>query len=307
MATEGGLLVTGATGFLGGYVCRELRRRGIAFGAFVRSRDKAAWLSREGVPVHDGDVTDRDACVSALRSYDAVLHFAAAADVSDPEVNRRINVEGLANVLEACRSNGLRRFVFVSSTCAGRERRDAYGETKLEGEALVREAGLDATILRPTMIYGRGSKEFETFVRVVRHSPVVPLIGDGRNVIQPVFVADAVRVLCDVVTAASTVGRTYDLAGPEPVSFDDFVQEVARAQGRRRRTIVHLPPTPFLVVARLLGRLATHVPLTVDQVMAFLQNTRVDLGPLQRDLGFAPLPLEAGLSRVLGPGDGGAA
>jgi NADH dehydrogenase len=300
----GGVLVTGATGFLGSYLCRELLARRAPFGIFVRSPERGRALVGDAASLQLGDVTDPTACDAAVRGHRAVVHLAAAADVSDPEVNRRVNVEGLTNVLQACRTHGVRRLLFVSSTCAGREHRDAYGETKLEGEALVREAGLEATILRPTMIYGRGSKEFEIFAGVVRHSPLVPLIGTGRNVIQPVFVGDAVQVMLEVLDNPTSIGQTYDLAGPAPIAFEDFVQAVARGCGRPRRRIVHVPPGPLLVAARLLGRVMTHVPLTVDQVMAFIQNTRVDLEPLKRDLGFTPLPLEVGLGRVLGPETG---
>ncbi len=294
------ILVTGATGFLGRHVGEHLTRRRRPFTVFVRSREKArSYEGQQRVDVRLGTLEDQAACAAATRGVDAVLHLAAAADVSAAGVNRRVNIDGLVNLLEACRANGVRRFVFVSSTCAGRARRDAYGQTKLEGEALVKDSGLEWTILRPTMVYGSGSQEFETFVRVIRRSPVVPLIGSGRHVVQPVYVGDAVRVLTDVVETPATIARTYDLAGATSVSFDDLVQLVAHTLGLKRRLLLHVPAPPVLLAARLLGHVLTHVPLTVDQVLAFLQDTRVDLAPLRRDLGFVPLTLTAGLPLVL--------
>jgi nucleoside-diphosphate-sugar epimerase len=121
-------------------------------------------------------------------------------------------------------------------------------------------------------------------------------------VIQPIYIGDAVHVLLDVVDSAAAVGQTYDLAGGTSLSFDALVGLVARKLGLRRRVLLHLPALPVLFAARLLGRALTHVPVTVDQVMAFLQDTRVDLGPLKRDLGFAPRELEEGLSLVFGGG-----
>jgi NADH dehydrogenase len=306
----GRILLTGATGFVGGHVARELSRRGARLALFARSEPKARALSGQGFEVRMGDLTDRDACFRAVAGCDQVLHLAAAADVSDPGVNRRANVDGLENLLAACRSAGVNHFTFVSSTCAGRAKRDAYGETKRVGEERVIASGLPFTIVRPTMIYGRGSQEFDTFVRVVRLSPIVPLIGDGRNLIQPIFLGDAVAVLAALADGGrpgAARGATFDLAGPEPVAFDAFVQHVARALGKPRRAILHLPPAPLLLAARILGRLATHVPLTVDQVLAFLQDTRVDLEPLRRHLGFMPRPLEQGLPLALSGRTGGGA
>jgi nucleoside-diphosphate-sugar epimerase len=281
-AESGRILVTGATGFLGGYLCREMLQRGMRFCAFARSKTKARHLLDFGIEVATGDLENAKAC-------------------GDAAVNERVNVGGLRNIVSACREQGVRRFVFISSTCAGRPRRDAYGETKRLGEEIVRESGLEFTILRPTMIYGAGSKEFATFVNVIRFSPIVPLIGSGRNVIQPVFVGDAVGAILDVLARTACVGRTYDLAGGTRVSFNAFVLLVRRTLGLGPRVVLHVPAPPMIAAARWLGRFAVHVPLTVDQVMAFIQDTQVDLMPLTRDIGFAPRGLEEGLRLALGP------
>jgi nucleoside-diphosphate-sugar epimerase len=294
-------LVTGATGFLGGHLCREMSRRGMGFAVLARSRQKAGPMAQRGIEVRWGDLGDEEACARAVRGQAAVIHLAAAADVSDAAVNEAVNVKGLGRLLSACRREGVRRFVFLSSTCAGRAHRDAYGETKRVGEELVKGSGLDFTILRPTMIYGAGSKEFETFVEVVRRSPVVPIIGSGRHVIQPVHVDDAVGVILAVLGREACLGRTYDVAGGTRVSFDELVELVRTTLRLRRRWVLHVPAAPLLVLVRALGRMWTHVPLTVDQVMAFIQDTVIDLAPLERDVGFAPRPLDLGLRQVLSP------
>jgi NADH dehydrogenase len=293
------ILLTGATGFLGSYVSREVHARGLDFVALARSEEKARWHRDHGVAVRRGDVTSLDDCRKATVGRDVVVHLAAAADVSDPEVNRRVNIGGLENVLRACEEAAVAHLVFLSSTCAGRKHRDAYGETKLEGEGRVRASKVPFTILRPTMIYGRGSREWDTFVNAIRWSPIVPIIGTGRNVVQPVYVGDAVEAILRAATADEAFGQTYDLAGATSISFDDLVERVRRTKGLGPRLVVHVPVAPMLLAARLLGRLATHVPLTVDQVMSFIQDTEVDLGPLARDLGIHPRSLEEGLRLVL--------
>jgi nucleoside-diphosphate-sugar epimerase len=301
------ILVTGATGFLGTYLCREMHGRGLDLTVLARSPARARWLLENDVPVRWGDITSKDACAAAVEGRDVLIHLAAAADVSDPAVNRRVNIDGLQNVLQAAQEGGVKRIVFLSSTCAGRHLRDAYGDTKLEGEGLVKASGLEFTILRPTMIYGRGSKEFDTFINTIRWSPVIPLIGTGRNVVQPVHVEDAVEVILQAARSPQAIGKTYDLAGATSISFDDFVRLVRRTLRLGPRLVVHLPLAPILAGARLLGKLMTHVPLSVDQVMAFVQDTTVDTGPLRRDFAFVPRGLPEGLAAVLwrtGPAPG---
>jgi nucleoside-diphosphate-sugar epimerase len=293
------ILVTGATGFLGRHLTDEMSRRGWSYAVMARSRVKAAGFEAREVEVVHGDLTEAGDCHRACRGRDLVVHLAAAADVSDHALNRRVNLDGLLHLIEACRANGVARILFVSSTCAGRKIRDAYGETKRQGEDLVRDSGLFFTILRPTMIYGRGSKEFDLFVRAVRWSPVLPLVAGGRHLVQPVYLGDAVAAILAVAGCTRSAGKTYDLAGPTPVSIAELAQRVARVLGRRRRIVLPVPLGLALAAARGLGSLMSHVPVTVDQVMAFAQDTSVDLGPLREDIGFAPRALAEGLQLAL--------
>ncbi len=299
-AGPGGLLLTGATGFFGRHLGLSLLERGVPYAALCRPTSDLTPLRRPGVAIHTGDLGDAGSLRRALEGRRAVVHLAGAADVSDPEENRRANVEGVRNLLEACRGAGVRRVVHFSSTCAGREKRDAYGETKLEGEKIVLAArDLEVTVFRPTMIYGEWSKEFLTFAGVVRRSPLTPILGTGKRVIRPVFVDDVVSLVLAALAEPRSVGKLYDVAGPEPISFDDFSRLVARLLGVKR-PIVHVPIAPALLGARLLGRLFEHPVINVDQVLAFDQDTAADISPAAEDLSFDPRPPEEGLRILFG-------
>jgi NADH dehydrogenase len=292
-------ILTGATGFLGRHLAREMARRGMDFCALVRPTSDTADLRRLGVECRVGDLTDRSSLEKAFQGCEAAIHLAAAADVSDPATNKAVNVQGVRNLIEAARSAGTRRIVFLSSTCAGRKFRDAYGESKLAGERLFQAAPLDVTILRPTMIYGAGSKEFSTFVNAIRRLPVVPLIGPGTFHVQPAFVDDVLPAILNALERPQTAGKTYDIAGADRITFDGLALAIAGLLGRRR-WIVHLPPALCLPAVRVLGKLLERPPVTLDQAMAFLQDTEVDIRPAQADLGFAPRPLTEGLRLALG-------
>ena len=176
---------------------------------------------------------------------------------------------------------------------------DAYGRTKLEAEAEFAHDDIDVTHLRPTMIYGHGSKEFDLFARVAGKLPRVPIPGDGSCVLRPVFIEDAVELILRVLDSEGAAGKTYDVAGPEPLPIDDFVEVLGRAQGNRTRAL-HVPAGAAIAGARVLGRLQSHPFINVDQVMAFLQDTEVDIQPARNELSWDPRPLEEGLAQLFG-------
>jgi nucleoside-diphosphate-sugar epimerase len=300
------LLLTGGNGFIGRHLAARLIALGRRFEILVRSRHHLELFERHGIRIHVGELADVPTLREACRGARAVIHLAAATDVSDAALNRRDNEDGVRHLIAALAGSPVERVLHFSTSCAGRERRDAYGETKLRAESLLAASGVPTVMFRPTMVYGRGSREFETFLAAVRRLPVVPVVGSGRNLLQPVCIHDVVDAALAALDSSAAIGKTYDIAGPRPVPFDELVQATARALGKRR-VVAPFPVWLGMAAARALGKAMAHPPLTIDQVLAFTQDTRADLGPARADLGFAPRELDAGLRAILGaaPATGG--
>ena len=148
------------------------------------------------------------------------------------------------------------------------------------------------------MIYGEGSKEFRTFVGAIRRLPIVPIIGSGRSQVRPVFLDDLLPAIEQGLIRDDALGQRLVICGPHPISFDDLVQAVAQAMLGQRRRIVHVPQGLALLGARVLGKFLAHPPITVDQVMGFLQDTVADPAPAHRVLGFAPRGVIQGLAAL---------
>jgi len=292
---SGPVLITGASGFFGIHLARALSDSNRDFVALVRSTSDVRPLRAVGATLREGDVTDRASLVRAAQGCAAVVHLAGAADVADAALNEQVNVGGTVNVAEACVAAGVRRLLFFSTNCAVRELQDAYGRTKARAEAELQRFDLDLRVFRPAMIYGEGSREWATFVTTVARLPLVPLPGSGQHLLRPVFVDDAVRATVAALERDGLDGRIYDILGPDEVTLDDLVERVARLVGRRRRP-VHLPMGLCLAGARAIGRVWAHPPVVPDQVLAFAQDTRGDLGPGATDLDWVPRPLNEGLS-----------
>lgn len=288
------ILVTGAAGFIGSYLLPHLLAEGASVVAGVRDPARCRMHANGRLRIVRADLGDPASLLAATAECDAVVHLAAATDVSDRAVNRRSNVDGVRNLVRACETRGLRRLIHFSTHCAGRKLRDAYGETKLEGEQLALASRLDTTVLRPTMVCGRGSKEFETFVTLVRRLPVIPVIGPGTFALRPSLVEDVVPLVSRALSNPATVGRTYEIAGADAYTFRTLVDLVAGLLGKRRR-VLSVPPGLVMPFVRLAGALTVHTPVAVDQLLALLQDTEADIEPARRDLDFRPRPLASGL------------
>jgi len=293
------ILVTGASGFVGRHAVPGLVSRGSEVHAFVRDLDKGRGLRAPGVTLFAGDLLDPASLQRAARGCGAVLHLAGLGYSSDAGENHRVNVEGSRNLAVAARDQGVHRVINISSTCAARELRDSYGESKALAEKQFDFPELQVTHLRPTMIYGADSEEFFKFSETIRRLPLVPIPGNGEFCLRPVSIDDAIELFFSALTLEEAAQGTYDVAGPEPVSINRLIALVATAQGTRARPL-HVPASIALLGARILGRLMKHPPANIDQVMAFLQNTEVNITPTVRDFEWQPRPLEQGLRETFG-------
>lgn len=293
------ILITGASGFMGFHVARALKGQGIPFRAMVRESSQVQALRALGADLVTGDITKPQTLVPAFEGCRAVINLAGAADVADAQLNQKVNVDGTANVGQACLRAGVKRLLHFSSNCAVRAKQDAYGRTKLEGEQTLDGLDLDIRIFRPAMMYGEGSKEWYTFVSSVARLPLVPVPGDGEHLLRPVLVDDAILATLEAVQRPGLEGRVYDIIGPGAVTLNQLIQQIARLLGKRRWPL-HLPMPLCLLGARAIGAMLTHPPVVPDQVLAFDQDTTGDLGPAAQDLDFSPVPMEQGLRTLFG-------
>jgi nucleoside-diphosphate-sugar epimerase len=288
------VFVTGASGLVGRRLVARLLRDGVSVTAYVRTPG-ALGVVGDGLTVTAGVVENRAAVERAAAGCDAVVHLANASRVVDEARVHAVNVGGTEHVLGAARSVGARRFVFTSTISATRERLGPYGRSKRLAEERVREAGIPFVILRPSLVYAGGETGLAALLaRSLRSLPVMPVIGDGRIEIDPVHLDDLCGVIEACLVRDDVLGHTYDVLGPDRVTLNDFLHRLGGVLGVRR-PLVHLPPRATLLVARLLGGMMSHPPITVDNVLGLTSPAHVDRQAVQRDFPIAWTPLDVGL------------
>jgi len=259
------ILVTGGTGFVGPKIVHALRAEERDVRALVRRPESGRQLAAWGVDVAVGDVTDAGHVRAAADGCTHVVHLVAIIR-GRPSDFQRVMVDGFRNVLEAARAAGVERIVLMSALGTGEVTKDTvpYYRAKERMEQDLEASGLERVIFRPSFVFGRDGGALPTFITQVRLSPVVTVIGDGRQRSQPIWVDDVAAYFARGVAAPEAANRTFELGGPDQVSWDELYLRIAKVLHRRRR-LVHVPSAIARVGAALTERIPG-APLSVDQV-----------------------------------------
>ena len=283
--------VFGGGGFLGRYVVQALLKAGARVRVAERSPKNAYYLKAQAnlgqITYVAADITRPDTLGPALAGADAVVNLVGSfADM------QRIHVEGAGNLARAATAAGVQAFVHMSAIGADVDSNSAYGRTKGEGEAAVRAGFPKATILRPSIVFGREDAFINRFAAMIRALPILPVIG-GSTRFQPVFAGDVGHAVAQAIGQAKThAGKTYELGGPQILSMLELQQWIAGHIGRTP-VFVEVPDVVAGAMATLTGWLPG-APITRDQWL-MLQSDNV-VGNKAKDLtalGVDATPLDA--------------
>jgi len=275
------ILVTGATGFLGEHVVRHLLSSGAEIRAFVRSTSNTMWLRKNGVHILSGDLNQRATIERALQGIDLLINVAS------------LGFGHARNIVTASVQAGVSRTVFVSSTSIFSKLPASSKAKRVQAELIIAESGLDYTIIRPTMIYGSPrDRNIWRLVNYINKWPVVPIIGCGEALQQPVFVGDVAKVIVSATQCDCSIGQSYNIAGAEPISFLEIINSISVKLGRRIKKF-HVPSVMAQYAVLLFGSMG--LGITSEQVLRFEEVKTFDISAAVEDLGYNPLDFENGL------------
>ena len=295
------ILVTGASGFVGGHVVRALAGAGERVRALVRDAHGAATLESVDCELVQGDVTDVESLRSAVEGCTAVVHLVAIL-VGKPADFERVMTQGTANLLEATAEAGVARFVHMSALGTSEETKDTvpYYRAKWAMEEAVRASGLSHAILRPSFVFAGDGGALSQFARIARLAPVTPVIGKGTQRLQPIWADDLARAVTLAVRRDNNI--LVELGGPDVVDWNEFWSRLKAALGTRRPAL-HLPFWFMRSQAAILERLPSP-PVTRDQLrmLQLGDNVVSDGGASMEALGLHDLlPLEEQLRLAVAP------
>ncbi|MEW6106153.1 MAG: NAD-dependent epimerase/dehydratase family protein [Bacillota bacterium] len=276
------IAITGVTGLTGRFLVpcfRELGYRG-QFRCLVRpTSDIEGLRSGSDIEFVVGDCRDESALAKLLDQADALVHVAG--------------IQIAENVIAACRRMGVGRVVFVNTTGMFSKYRQCAVEYRRIEERIMR-SGLDYTIIRPTMIYGNTrDHNIHKLVRIVNRLPVVPVIGSGQALLQPIYAQDLAAVIAKATLEPRAIGRAYNAAGKEPLKDIDLLKCIAPSL-EKRRLFIRVPYT-IALLAGYIAEMAGSTLVNVERVRRMCEDRVFDYSLASEDLGFAPRSFEDGI------------
>jgi NADH dehydrogenase len=291
------VLVTGGTGFVGPFVVRRLVDEGHTVRVLEHTQGSSA-----GLPSQDavqGSMTDAESLRRAVEGQEAVVHLVAIL-TGRPADFERVMEQGTRDLLDAAREAGVRRFVLMSALGTTEETKDLvpYYRAKWRMEQDVKASGLEHVIFRPSFVFGRRGGALEQFGRIARLAPVTPIVGPGTQRIQPIWVEDVAAYFAEGLVRPEAANRTFELGGPDVVTWNEFWNGLKRAQGGSWRPSIHLPFGLMRAQAAVLEKLPKP-PVTRDQLKMLAAGDNVVSNTDAVDTFGLPLvPLDEQLRRA---------
>lgn len=276
------LALTGVTGLTGRYVFPFLRTLGFTgeLRCLIRPTSSRTNLKNESVSVLVGDCRDLDSVCSLVDGVEGLIHIAG---IQTAEV-----------VLKACNLKQVKRVVFVNTTGMYSKYR-RYSQEYKRIDALICDSELDYTIIRPTMIYGNEEdRNISKLIGLVNRFPIMPVIRQGRALMQPVHAQDVAWAVVKSYLEKRTIRKAYNIAGREPLTYAELLRTIASVLGRR----IHLVNVPYwmAVAAGYLGEVIPNPLVNVEKIRRLDEDKAFDYSAAQNDLGYSPMSFREGVS-----------
>lgn len=292
------IFLAGGTGFVGGHVRQALLAGGHSIRLLVHKRSVGA---EPGVEEVEGDATLLPSFAAAVSGCQATINLIGIIrEFPGRGVTfQRLHVEATRNIISAARSAGIRRHLQMSALGTRADASSGYFRSKFIAEEEVRGSGLDYTILRPSIIFGPKDDFVNKLVGYLKSFPAMPVIGNGEYQMQPISADDVARCFVGALEKPETIGNTFELCGPDRMSYNALLDTVGRVVGKKNVLKVKNPLALMQLVVPVMQRFS-FFPITMDQISMLVEGNVCD-GSWRETFGFEPVRFENGIRSYLKP------
>lgn len=290
------IFLAGGTGFVGGHVRQALLAKGHTIKLLVHGKTVKP---EPGVDEVQGDVTVLSSVMEAVKGCDATINLVGIIreHPSKRVTFERLHVEATRNIISAAKAEGIKRHIQMSALGTSAKSTSKYFHSKYQAERELIRSGLDYTIFRPSIIFGPKDEFVNMLAGYIRRLPVVPVVGDGRYQLQPISANDVARCFAEALEKPETIGQTYELCGPDRMSYNLLLDTIARVLGKHKVLKIHNPLSLMRLVVPVMEHLP-FFPITSDQIAMLTQGNTCD-GSWRRTFTFQPTGFELGIRRYL--------
>ncbi|MEJ2697208.1 MAG: complex I NDUFA9 subunit family protein [Candidatus Sulfobium sp.] len=292
------IFIAGATGFIGSHLIDDLSAKGHRLKCLVRSGKAKERLTAMGIETVTGDIREPDTLKGVLGSGDVVIHLVGIIEEKGRSTFRSVHVEGTSNLVDEAKRAGAGHFFYQSALGADKNSWSAYLKTKAEAEDIVKKSGLASTVFRPSLIIGPWDGFTSKVVDMIKLAPVLPIPGKGSAKFQPLYVKDWVRCIGAVIDAPQKYLSTYEIGGPEQLTYSRMLEIMSEALGRKKTTM-SIPMGLMKFSASLLENILPSPPVTTDQLRLLEMDNICDIDAVEKNFGFKPVKFEEALREFI--------
>lgn len=291
------ILLTGATGFIGGHVLKVLSEKNMHVRCLVR---KSIESENPNISYVTGDVLDYNSLVKATEGVDTVYYFIhMMGKQKEQEKFNVLDRNAINNMIKACRVNEVKRIVHLTGMNDPREELSTHLASRREVEEIIKKSGIDYTIFRASVIIGRGGAAFDILERVVRMFLVIPVLSWHNTKVQPIYIGDVIKYLVECLEKKETINKCFDIGGPEIFTYKELMRNYATEIGIIP-FFIWIPGTWHRTSSFFLGMLSPVNPDVVYWLIESLKNNMIaEPNDLKRIFGFEPISFKESIRKII--------
>lgn len=294
------IFLTGSTGFVGQNLVPRLKGKGYPVRCFILKNSSTDCLGNTCYDKVVGDVLDESSLRYSMKGVDTVIHLAGVRMETGNSSFEGVFYLGTRHVIDVAKTAGVKRFILFSTYGARPKAKSKFHHYKWLAEEYLRHSGLKFVIFRPTVIYGPHDHFVTRWIRKLKALPLVPILGKGQNLLQPISITDVVQCVLSALEDGSKDGLVYELGGPDRLPFKEIIHKIGKLIGKER-SLFHWPLSVVKLFASLMEMSFAHPPFTPDELLRWMEDRVCDHHRIEKDFGFKLMHFEEGLKRYFGP------
>lgn len=278
------ILVSGANGFTGRFVCHRLMKEKIPFIALLKPGRDNEWFIKQNIPVRYANLSDSEQLTINLRGCSALLNIAS------------IGFGTVPSIIKACKKSNIKRVVFISTTAIFTKLNAKSKKVRVIAENQIKQSQLLWTIIRPTMIFGTpNDRNIIKLIKWIDKYPIIPIFGSGNNLMQPVNVNDVASSVVKVLDLKSTYLKTFNVAGANAITYNKLIEIIEK--GLQKSIIkIYLPKYFFVIFFRIFEKLGINLPIKSEQIERLNEDKAFDFKNAQEIFKFNPMSIESSIA-----------
>lgn len=267
------IAITGISGYIGYHLANYLKNNNKDFKGLIKpdtSAKDTGLLDKSLYKYVFVNFFDPDSLTEALKGCHSIVHLIGTIYRPKEMGLEAIHKDVTNTLIKAAKKAGIKKIVYVSAIGADLKAPSEYHLTKAQAEEEIKRSGIDYVILRSSLVFGktcglRNSKIIAKLADTIKNSPFIPVVGSGKNKLQPIYIMDLVRCISESLDKIEK-NQTIEIGGPEVMAFEEITRTVSRAVGMENKPVVHISKPIAAILALIMGKISDKPKITTDQV-----------------------------------------